>query len=326
MAREFKTMEFRVGVFLITIIVAVLVIIAYVGIKKDLFADKITYYVISNTGENIERGIPVRLSGFKIGNVEKVYLDNVGYIKIELEILARYKKWFRKDSKIILDQEGIIGNSYFKLIPGTDTSPILQEKETLTLSKIAGLSELIQEAEPVIKNLKEIVANIRGITDSILDKQGHVQSIMANTREITEQILHNKGLLYYLTRDPRPVKRIDTILARTEHAMLSMDNLLQNTTARVSDLQPIQDELVSVLQEGQLFIANIQSMRDELSPTLSNLARISENVNNATTDLVRLRRQGEYTLQLSTELLQRLKKTWPFARRELEHGITYPAP
>ncbi|MGX9366410.1 MlaD family protein [Desulfoplanes sp. PS50] len=326
MALEFKTMEFRVGLFLLVVIVALVSLVIYIGIKKDLFAERVTYYVISTTGENIERGIPVRLSGFKIGNVEKVYLDNVGYIKVELEILSRYQKWFRQDSKFILDQEGIIGNPYFKLIPGTDESPLLQEGATLTLSKVAGLSELIQEAEPVIANLKEIVANIRDITESFIDEEGHVQSILANAEEITDLILHNRGLLYYLTQDPRPVQKMDAILAKTDHAVLSIDRLLQNATTRVEDLEPIQDELVLILQEGQSFIKGLESLRQEIDPTLANIEAISGEVKNATTDLVRLRRQSEYTIRLGTELLQRLKDTWPFVRKEIQEAPAYPAP
>jgi ABC-type transporter Mla subunit MlaD len=326
MALEFKTMEFRVGLFLLVVLVTLVSLVIYIGVKKDLFADRITYYVISKTGENIERGIPVRLSGFKIGNVEKVYLDNVGYIKVELEILARYQKWFRENSKFILDQEGIIGNPYFKLIPGTDDSPLLEEGATMTLSKVAGLNELIQEAEPVIENLKEIVANIRDITDSFIDKDGHVQSILANGEAITDLILTNRGLLYYLTQDPRPVQRMDAILAKTDHAVLSIDRLLQNATTRVEDLKPIQDELVLILQEGQEFIKGLETLRQELEPTLNNIEAISTDVKNATTDLVRLRQQGEYTIRLGTELLQRLKETWPFARKELLEAPLYPAP
>jgi ABC-type transporter Mla subunit MlaD len=326
MALEFKTMEFRVGLFLLVVLVTLVSLVIYIGVKKDLFAERITYYVISKTGENIERGIPVRLSGFKIGNVEKVYLDNVGYIKVELEILARYQKWFRENSKFILDQEGIIGNPYFKLVPGTDDSPLLEEGATMTLSKVAGLNELIQEAEPVIENLKEIVANIRDITDSFIDKDGHVQSILANGEAITDLILTNRGLLYYLTQDPRPVQRMDAILAKTDHAVLSIDRLLQNATTRVEDLKPIQDELVLILQEGQEFIKGLETLRQELEPTLNNIEAISTDVKNATTDLVRLRQQGEYTIRLGTELLQRLKETWPFARKELLEAPLYPAP
>ncbi|GAU09318.1 hypothetical protein DPF_2041 [Desulfoplanes formicivorans] len=319
-------MEFRVGLFLLVVIVTMVGVIIYVGIKKDLFADRVTYYVVSKTGENIERGIPVRLSGFRIGNVEQVHLDNIGYIKVELEILAKYQKWFRKDSKIILDQEGIIGNSYFKLIPGSDGSPLLPEGSTITLSKVAGLSELIQEAEPVIQNLKEIVANIRTITDNVIDKNGHVQSVLANAEEITRLILQNRGLLYYLTQDPRPVQSMDAILAKTEHAVGNIDLLVQNTTHRVDDLQPIQDELILTLQEGQKFIKGLESLRKELAPTLANVQAISADVKNATTNLVELRRQSEYTMRLGTELLQRLKETWPFARKILQEEPAYPAP
>jgi hypothetical protein len=133
-------------------------------------------------------------------------------------------------------------------------------------------------------------------------------------------------MLYYLTEDPRPVNQLNSILAKTDHAVQSIDLLVQNSTARINDLQPIQEELVSILKEGQTFIAGLESIRAELSPTLANAALISENVKNATTNLVQLRRQGEYTIRLSTELLQRLKETWPLTRKSMEQNITYPAP
>jgi hypothetical protein len=41
---------------------------------------------------------------------------------------------------------------------------------------------------------------------------------------------------------------------------------------------------------------------------------------------VRLRRQSEYTIRLGTELLQRLKDTWPFVRKEIQEAPAYPAP
>ncbi len=326
MSTEFKTIEFKVGLFLLFVIVATVSLIVYIGIKKDLFAQRVTYYVVSETGENIERGIPVRLSGFKIGNVDKVHLNDTGSIKIKLEILASYQKWFREDAKIILDQEGIIGRPYFNLIPGNPNSPLRKEGSTMTLSKVAGLRELIQEAEPVIQNLTKIVANLRTMTDSFVDKKGHVQTILANAEDITTTILHNEGMLYYLTQDPRPVNTMNALLVKTEHAMQSIDILLQNTTLRVDDLKPLQDELVRTLQEGQTFIKGLHAMQQELGPTLANIEAISADVKNATTDLVGLRRQGEYTIRLGTELLQRLKETWPFARGEASKISPAPAP
>lgn len=61
--------EFKVGIYVIVFMAVVLSSVVYIGIKKDLFAKKVIFFVTSNTGEKIERGIPVKLSGFKIGQV-----------------------------------------------------------------------------------------------------------------------------------------------------------------------------------------------------------------------------------------------------------------
>ena len=175
MDKNFKSIEVKVGIFIALILALSIFILIYIGYKKEIFSKKISYYVISKTGENIERGIPVRLSGFKIGQVENVFLNNIDYVKVEIRILEKYQKWFRQDSRIILDQEGIIGNSYLKLIPGTEKTAQLPPGAEIFLDKVAGLNEILVEAQPVINDLKAIVSNVRIITDQFLDKNGSMQ-------------------------------------------------------------------------------------------------------------------------------------------------------
>jgi phospholipid/cholesterol/gamma-HCH transport system substrate-binding protein len=50
-------------------------------------------------------------------------------------------------------------------------------------------------------------------------------------------------------------------------------------------------------------------------------------VKTASRDLISLRRQGEYGLRLGTELLLRLRETWPLSRQEPEGSEpSYPWP
>ena len=143
MIAKAKRTEFKVGLYVIIITSIVIFCVVYIGIKKDLFSEKIYYYVISTTGENVERGIPVRLSGFKIGQVNDVNLDRIDYVRIEIKVLEEYMPWFKQDSKIILVQGGFIGQTYLKLIPGSDESPVLSPGAIVKLDKVGGLDEII---------------------------------------------------------------------------------------------------------------------------------------------------------------------------------------
>ena len=327
MDKNFKSMEVKVGLFITLILGLSIIILIYIGYKKEIFSKKISYYVISKTGENIERGIPVRLSGFKIGQVENVFLDNVDYVKVEIRVLEKYQKWFRKDSRIILDQEGIIGNSYLKLLPGTEKTAQLPPGAEIFLDKVAGLNEILVEAQPVIDDLKAIVSNVREITDQLLDKNGSMQRILSNLEQITEKLNKNRGLIYYVTEDQRPVQKLDKILSATDNLMNSIDRLLQNATMRVSDLEPIQDEILGITKDARLFVQELQGIRGDISPILENVKDITIEIKKATNELYRLRQETDYVLRAGSELLDELSQSWLFRKKEFDYSqIELPSP
>ena len=327
MDKNFKSIEVKVGIFIALILALSIFILIYIGYKKEIFSKKISYYVISKTGENIERGIPVRLSGFKIGQVENVFLNNIDYVKVEIRILEKYQKWFRQDSRIILDQEGIIGNSYLKLIPGTEKTAQLPPGAEIFLDKVAGLNEILVEAQPVINDLKVIVSNVRIITDQFLDKNGSMQRILSNLEQITEKLNKNRGLIYYVTEDQRPVQKLDKILSATDNLMSSIDRLLQNATMRVSDLEPIEDEILGITKDARSFVQELQGIREDIFPILENVKDITIEIKRATTELYRLRQETDYVLRVGSELLDELSQSWLFRKKEFDYSqIELPSP
>ena len=327
MDKNFKSIEVKVGIFIALILALSIFILIYIGYKKEIFSKKISYYVISKTGENIERGIPVRLSGFKIGQVENVFLNNIDYVKVEIRILEKYQKWFRQDSRIILDQEGIIENSYLKLIPGTEKTAQLPPGAEIFLDKVAGLNEILVEAQPVINDLKAIVSNVRIITDQFLDKNGSMQRILSNLEQITEKLNKNRGLIYYVTEDQRPVQKLDKILSATDNLMSSIDRLLQNATMRVSDLEPIEDEILGITKDARSFVQELQGIREDIFPILENVKDITIEIKRATTDLYRLRQETDYVLRVGSDLLDELGQSWLFRKKEFDYSqIELPSP
>lgn len=314
--------EFKVGIYVIVFMAVVLSSVVYIGIKKDLFAKKVTFFVTSNTGEKIERGIPVKLSGFKIGQVTGLNLDNIDYVKIEIEVLEKYYKWFRRDSKIILEQEGIIGNTYLKLIPGSEYSPALEPGSALKLYKIGGLNEIMDKAQPVMDDLKKIVSNVRTLSGQFTDKNGDLQRVIKNLGEITEKINSREGLVHYVSRDRRPVEKIDGILARAETILADLDGLLKNTNSKVDNVAEVQDEINTLLREGQEFVKELRAMRKELSPAVSNINAVTSDVREAVENLKILRMETEHTLHVGTEFIEKLNESWLVGEAEEKKPAT----
>ena len=306
--------EFKVGLYVLTITGIALFLLIYIGIKKDLFAPKMSYLVVSTTGENVERGTPVRLSGFKVGQVTEVDLTKVDYVLIEIDVLERFRKWFTRDCQIILVQGGFIGQTYLKLMPGKEGSPVLDEGATIQLTKVGGLDEIIAEARPVIDDLKIIVDNIQQLTDQMMDDDGHFQRTMANVETLSTRLASEDGLVAYLTSNPEPVARLRSLLDKTDKAIADVSGLAESADARIQDLAPLQKDVQALVGEVRGFVTRLEELSDDVRPAAENVTAITEEVKKATRDLERLRARSEYTIRLGSEVLQRIKRTWPLSR------------
>ncbi len=305
--------ELRVGIFVLTFLALLAGSMVYIGVQKDLFAERFGFFVISTTGENVERGVPVVLSGFRVGQVRDVDLTQVGKVVIEVEMLEKYHDWLRGDSQIILVQGGFIGKTYLQLVPGTQQSPILEEGTEIDLNRVGGLDEIIAEARPVIEDLKSIVANVRDITDIMLDEHGPVQRTLVNLEALSDDLRSDQGLVGYVTRDPRPVKKLDALLAHTDDAMARIATLVGSADERVQDLEPLQHEATALVGEVRDFVKELKAFREDLRPAVENTVTITQDIKDATRDLDRLRTRTEHTIRQGAELIDRLGKVWPLS-------------
>ncbi|MBW1682483.1 MAG: MCE family protein [Deltaproteobacteria bacterium] len=332
MNRRKENLELKVGVFVLLVLASALFLVFYAAVRQDLFSRRVSYLLMCETGEQIQPGIPVKLTGIKIGQVSAVALDPSGKARIEIQILEKYRKWLTRGSRTFLSREGVIGSAFVKLIPGGRGSKLLPEGAKIPLERVGGVEEevrrILKEAAPVMDDLRVTVANIRKITDQFVDPRGPIQRLLLNTDRISRMLASRDGLLEYVSGDPDAVRSLRRIMERADHIGQSLDRLLENANTKVEEvLPPVQQEIMVVLKEARALVAEFSRVKEQLNPAIENVLKITQNIRDATVDLERIRREGEYTLRLSTELLQRLQSTWPLGpEKETRVPLEHPMP
>ena len=109
--------------------------------------------------------------------------------------------------------------------------------------------------------------------------------------------------------------------------MSSIDRLLQNATMRVSDLEPIEDEILGITKDARSFVQELQGIREDIFPILENVKDITIEIKRATTDLYRLRQETDYVLRVGSDLLDELGQSWLFRKKEFDYSqIELPSP
>jgi phospholipid/cholesterol/gamma-HCH transport system substrate-binding protein len=224
---RFQRLARKIGLFVFLIIGAVGLTALAIGMRQELFTPKTVISFESDSGQDITRGLPVKLSGFQIGKVEALELTEDARVRVTLSINNEYMKWVRHDSAARLKQEGLIGNTIIDVVPGTAASPPLNAGDTIRFERDRGLArvaeELYAEVAPLLRDLKKIAHYVE-------DPQGDIKQSFAGARELVQALGGTQ-------------KRLDALLAT------------------------LQQDVPGVLRTGRETLDNSKKVVDSLSRT-----------------------------------------------------------
>ncbi len=264
---RFKGLELKVGIMALVAIAGIAVVIAFMGVKRDLFTKKYTLGLRVETGSGFVEGMPVKLSGFKIGRVKKLELTETANVTVMLEINKKYQRWLRDGTKARLAKEGMIGDSFVEVTVGDPKGRVLESE--MPYEKTRGMEDIISEAKPILQEVKDII-------HSVNDPKGDIRQTMSNIREFTA------GL-----NDTR--EKIDTVIeavgatfgkvdgmvadvsAKSSQATESVNRTLKNVEDMSNRLVPIVERFENVAAGAEKGVAGIQPATEKLGKILDDV-------------------------------------------------------
>jgi phospholipid/cholesterol/gamma-HCH transport system substrate-binding protein len=162
-----------------------------IGIQNP-FNQSVDYYVTYNFAGGIEVGSPVRVSGIKVGKVEKIDffvpsdsknvalhepgsaddVDDNGKVitplRIKISVRKDAARGVRKDSRFYINLAGIIGERYIEITPGHMREPQLASGDVVAGVDPPRIDQLISQSFDLAGKIKEIIDENKGdITRSI---------------------------------------------------------------------------------------------------------------------------------------------------------------
>ena len=162
---ENRAFELKVGIFIAVGIVIFFLVVFSIG---DVYLIKKGYHINALFGfaNGIRESAPVRLAGVNVGQVDKIdiYFDEKSG-KSKVRILAWVKSddiRIEKDSKVVINTLGLLGEKYLEIFPGGDTENYLKNGDEIvghdpisTEHLTEKIGELVDSTGAVMKRLKE---------------------------------------------------------------------------------------------------------------------------------------------------------------------------
>jgi phospholipid/cholesterol/gamma-HCH transport system substrate-binding protein len=301
------------------LILAVLSAIVLMGLsawRQGWFTPMTHVFVELPGASGVQIGTPVRLKGFKIGDVNDIELDPQLNVRARLRIVSERMPLLGQDASARFGRDGPIGGKFIELLPGDRAGARLAQGAMLPMD--------------VGNELEDVMGTVKVAVEKLAVAIGKMEPILDDTKKLT-------GEAAEMRKDIR--SSVTTVLANME-AMSGQLKSMGNSAGNVA--QRLDKDSVALMQDiskitGQAEAAAVSArnslavLEKDMPPTLDkvkealtsvqssaeNVRLITQDVRQMVTDIkgdvppaVRAARTAAQDAAVITE---GAKKTWPIS-------------
>lgn len=176
-----RSQKIRLGLFVSLGIFLFVVAVYIIGTKQNMFASTITINSRFKDVKGLQVGNNVRFSGIDVGNVADIQFISDSTVKVEMSIQKRVIKFIRKDSKVEVGTEGLMGNKMLVIRSGSPDSPVVEEGDYIKSVRAVNYEEILEEVSNNTKRATEIINNLSQITTKINVGSGDIGRLLNDT-------------------------------------------------------------------------------------------------------------------------------------------------
>src|SRR4051794_23030118 len=240
----------------------------------------------------------VRISGVPVGKVKTIEPDrSTGRSIVTIELKPRYAP-LPSDSRAILRQKTLLGETYVELTPGSASAPTVPERGTLRESQVSdtvqldeifrtfdkptrvafqtwmqeqakGIGGYGRDLNDALGNLAPFAEDTANIVDILNRQEGAVRSLVSNTGVVFDALSERDGQLRSLIVNANKVFQAtasrDQQLKETFMALPTFERESQQTV----------DRLTTFSRNANPLVTQLRPAARELSPTLTDLGALA---------------------------------------------------
>jgi len=274
-----------VGLFIIVGILFLIGGILTIGNLHSTFSKKMTISTVFGNVNGLQPGNNIWFSGVKIGAVKKIEFYGKSQVKVIMNINIESRQYIRKDAKVKISTDGLIGNKILVIYGGTSSAQEIEEGDTLGNEPLLSTEDIMNTLQQNNLNILAItkkLANGEGTIGKLLKSDSIYNSIAATANSLQTASAKAQILIASLANFSAKMNKdgtlandlvTDTIVFNSMKAsVLKLQNIADTTTAFVNNLKVASENTkspVGVLMHDEQTGANLKT-------TISNLESSSK--------------------------------------------------
>ncbi|WP_157462680.1 MlaD family protein [Curvibacter gracilis] len=277
--------------------------------RQGWFTPKVVLLVQLPGANGVQVGMPVKLKGFKIGEVNAIELSPELNVTAHLQIDAQRLNLLTEGTRARLTRESPIGGRFIDIVVGPQDRPLLADGGTLPMDNGNDLDDMMVSVRVAVEKLTQAIGKVDPILDDTHKITTEANAVSGQVRESLTAMLVNfqaisaqlntisktsSGLIAHADQDRA------TLATDARHTLQATTQLMQSANTA---LLAVQKELPQLLGKVQDTMADIQTVTADVKQ-ISTAARHQ---------LPAAMRAGRASLDDVAEITDGARRTWPLS-------------
>ena len=281
---------FKIGLFVITLIISLLFIVFWLGkygFEKKKFDEYSIYFQESVAGLNI--GSSIKYKGFDVGSVSEIKLNPSNSEEIQVDISIKKGTPIKEDNYAFLGNLGITGLKYIELRGGSNNAKLLEpneqglkviHSETSTLTNLVdSTTDITNELTIVLAQIKKLLndENIKSISTTLVK----TQNSMANIEQFSSYLVNNE-------------KKLDELLKNISVLAKNGNKSFESIDKSANSFKALSTELLAEVKKGNFDVKDmskesfdkLNKVLNSLDGTLLQTQNLIDNLNQSPSDIL----------------------------------------
>jgi phospholipid/cholesterol/gamma-HCH transport system substrate-binding protein len=191
--KELQWSQLKVGVLALSAIAALTILIFLMsGSTGGLFTRKINLRAYFKDANGLKVGSPVTLAGVTVGNVTSVKIvtnHDPEAVEVISRVGAKYLPSLHTDSVVLIDQAGVLGDSFVNISSVGATGPPPADYATLKVASKPGIQDVIASSQDSIKSISEVIHKVGTLVDTLNSNNKGTAGMLLNDPQVAHKLV-----------------------------------------------------------------------------------------------------------------------------------------
>lgn len=247
-----------VGLFILIGLVFLAASILAVGSITKAFVSNVTVSTIFKDVNGLTTGNNIWYSGVKVGTVKKVQFHGNSEVEVIMNIEEKSKDFIRKDARVKISSDGLIGNKILVITGGSTDVPAIEDGDKLRIEETFSSEEMMNTLQSNNVNLLAITENLKVLSNKIKEGEGTIGKVLADDALYNELFATLNTLKSASVNANKMVSSLNTFTGNLNkqgnfaHDLVTDTTIMVNlkqATSQINTLTGHADQLIKNLNE-----------------------------------------------------------------------------